>query len=429
MRRGAAAKPLVMRVLFASDFCPWPLTSGYALRIYYILQALSQRHEVTLATITPDDIELGDFPPSQFCALVVPLSASTLAFNRTDKFDRWAPAHRRLMTIAESPLPNNVRRWRSATIERTLAALNRTDAFDVVWAEKPFIAELARRAGFRRIAVDLPDLDSISLQRMLGAAPSYASKPLHALEFAKVYAYEQSLPLRFSKVIVCREEERQFFRFRQSRISIVPNGVSELPPAAEESAADAPELLFVGSLDYEPNVDCVSRFAQAIFPLVRQRYPAATFSIVGRGPVPRVLDLARLPGCRVVSNPVDLSPYFDRATLFVVPMRLGSGTRLKVLEAVARQKAVVATQIAAEGLQLRPGVDLEVADADDDFAAACCRLIADPASRRRMAEAGRARVLEFYRWSAITPLAEDALYEAAGTPIPRTDADGAAQRL
>ena len=127
--------------------------------------------------------------------------------------------------------------------------------------------------------------------------------------------------------------------------------------------------------------------------------------------MPEIRDLDDGHGCVVLSDVDDLTPHFDAASLFVAPIRLGSGTRLKVLEAMVRKKAVVATSIAAEGLDIRHGIDLDVADSPDAFAAACCALLRDSDRRRRLAASGRERVLERYVWSHLLDTVETVISE------------------
>jgi glycosyltransferase involved in cell wall biosynthesis len=400
-----------VRILYLSDFCPWPLDNGFRQRIYHLVQSLSRKHEVTLATVMPDAMRGQPFPPATNCVELIPLSDADCAFRNTGAFERWAPARQRLSTLVSSPYPNLVRRYRSPEILRTLIDLYRRNSFDVVWAERPFIAELARSAGFGRIVIDLPDVETVSYQRALSHSRWYPSKPLHLLELAKLYAYDQALPLRFWRLIVCKEEDRLFYRLSRSNVVTLPNGVEDHPASPGVPTGPAPQVMFVGALNFESNVEAISYFAGSVLPLIRREYPGVQFVVIGRDPIPAVLELQDRHACRVLTGVSDLTPHFDAASLFVAPIRLGSGTRLKVLEAMARGKPVVATSIAAEGLDVRSGIDLEIADSAEAFAAACNRLLGDGEARRRMAASGRSRVLERYRWEALTEIAEAALSE------------------
>ena len=397
-----------MTILFLSDFCPWPLDNGYRQRVYHLVQSLARVHSVTLATVMPPALRGQPFPPAQNCVDLVPLSDADCVFRHTNDFERWAPAARRLSSLVTSPYPNVIRRYRSGEIGRALVELSRR-SFDVVWAERPFIAELARRAGFRRIAIDLPDIESVSFSRELNHSGWYPSKPLHLLDLAKLYAYDQAMPLRFWRLIVCKEEDRLFFRLRRSNVVTLPNGVDEYPASPDVINTPTPQLLFVGALNFEPNIAAVQFFTGSVLPLVRREYPAVDFVVIGSDPLSVILDLHKRRECRVLTSVPDLTPHFDAASLFVAPIHLGSGTRLKVLEAMARGKAVVATSVAAEGLNVRSGIDLEIADSPAAFAAACCRLLGDAEARRRIGVSGRTRVLDRYRWSHLTEIAETAL--------------------
>src|SRR5262249_52274512 len=162
-------------------------------------------------------------------------------------------------------------------------------------------------------------------------------------------------------------------------------------------------------MDYEPNIDAACFFGNSIFPQVRQLQATASFHIVGRNPSPLVLALRDGANIVVHGRVPDVTPYFERASVVVAPIRQGGGTRLKVLEALGRGKALVATSTAAEGLDLRPGVDLEIMDDPDAFARTCARLLGDPVARQRLGTSGRQRVFERYQWDNIGKRAEQLL--------------------
>ncbi|HTC25366.1 MAG TPA: glycosyltransferase, partial [Gemmatimonadales bacterium] len=147
--------------------------------------------------------------------------------------------------------------------------------------------------------------------------------------------------------------------------------------------------------------DAVTYFVREVLPRVQARIPGARFTMVGVRPGEAVRRLHNGNDVVVAGSVPDLEPYYRRAPLVVVPMRLGGGTRIKVLEALAHGKALVTTSIGAEGLSLARGEALEIADGADAFAAACIRLLGDPEARRRLAENGRRQVLERYEWEAV----------------------------
>jgi glycosyltransferase involved in cell wall biosynthesis len=220
--------------------------------------------------------------------------------------------------------------------------------------------------------------------------------------------YERLLPRRFWRLVVCKEADRQFFSTFQHRVFIVPNGTTACPVTSFNDEKLG-ELLFVGSMSYAPNIEAVQFFTQSILPKIRETHPEACLHIVGRAPEVEVKALHDGITCIVHGEVPEVSPYYEKASVVTAPIRLGGGTRLKVLEALVRGKALVATSIAAEGLDLRPSVDLEIADTPDAFAAACVRLLEDPARRRQLGLSARQRVLERYEWQQIGKVAAHAL--------------------
>lgn len=175
-------------------------------------------------------------------------------------------------------------------------------------------------------------------------------------------------------------------------------------------------MMFMGTLDYRPNVDAVQYLLDEILPAVRAIRPGATVTIVGQGE-PRMLQRFRRPGVTVTGRVADVRPYLARAAVVVVPVRIGGGTRLKVVEALSMEKAVVSTTLGCEGLAVTPGTHLLVGDGVESFAGAVAQVLADPDQARGLGSAGRALVLEHYSWErSINRLEElyDKLLMSAG---------------
>lgn len=396
-------RPEFVNVLFVAQLLPWPLDNGAAHRVYHLLQWLSERHRVTLVVLAEEGKTVDEsFPLWPRLERVLSASRATCAFTRTDRYDHHPPPADRLRALVSSPLPNFVRRWESPELLAMLRDLAATTRFDLVWAERSYIAEMVRAAGFRRIVVDVDDLESVVLFRLLARSPGYLSKPLQYVEGVKGWLYERLLlPLRFHRLLVCKQEDRRLFiPGARHRVFVVPNGVGPTPSC--DPADEAPgEMLFVGSLEYWPNQDAVTYFVQEVLPGIRARHPGARFTMVGARPGEAVRRLHNGDDVVVAGSVPDLEPYYRRAALVVVPMRLGGGTRIKVLEALAHEKALVTTSIGVEGLELRSGDTLEIADGAEAFASACVRLLGDAAARRRLAENGREQVLAHYQWDAV----------------------------
>ncbi len=185
-----------------------------------------------------------------------------------------------------------------------------------------------------------------------------------------------------------------------ARIAVLPNGV-DLDYFQPLPDPGRPVLIFWGHLRYPPNADGIIWFCQEIFPIVREILPDAELLVVGKEPTPDVASLTRVPGVKVVGYVPDLRPYLSQASVAVVPLRFGTGIRNKILEAFAVSRAVVSTSVGCEGLDVKPGVHLEVADEPRAFAAAVVDLLRSPARRAYLATNGRRIVEQAYNWNAV----------------------------
>ena len=200
-------------------------------------------------------------------------------------------------------------------------------------------------------------------------------------------------------------------------IDVVPNGVDTqaYAPSAARAAGDCAtaatvDLVFTGKMDYRPNVDAALWFADEILPRVRAQVPNARFVVVGQNPHSRLQPLARRAAVWLTGQVDDIRPYVAGACVYVAPLRMGGGTRLKVLQAMAMAKPIVSTTLGCNGIQAQDGREALLADSPQNFAAAVVRLTRDEALRRELGAHARALAVARYDWSHIAPLME-ALYQ------------------
>jgi polysaccharide biosynthesis protein PslH len=195
-----------------------------------------------------------------------------------------------------------------------------------------------------------------------------------------------------------------------SRVTAVPTGVDVdyFQPAGE--AQPKTDLVFVGSMDWMPNIDGVVWFVNEVLPLIKRKLPECSLAVVGRTPAHEVTELAeRQPGIRITGTVEDVRPWLWESKVSIVPLRIGGGTRLKIFEAMAARTPVVSTTVGAEGLDISPGENILIADEPEAFAEACVRLITDANERKRLADAGWQLVETKHSWEAASVEFERAL--------------------
>jgi glycosyltransferase involved in cell wall biosynthesis len=330
-------------------------------------------------------------------------------------------------------MPDMVLRGQEPRFRAALRSLLARERFDIVQAESIEMAQYGRpvaRAGElyqRHAPMPLFCYDAFNaeyvLQRRAFLTDLRHPRKLPAaayslLQWRKLLRYERRLARHFDLVLAVSEPDRRILQRASPDvpIAVVPNGVDtdffqvRHPESVHREAPDhRPYLLFTGTLDFRPNIDAVRWFVDAIWPRVRTRSPALEFCIVGQRPAPDIMALNSRAGVRVVGPVDDVRPWFEGASAYVLPMRVGGGVRLKLLETFAMGLPCVTTSLGAEGLAgLEAGTHALVEDTPDGFAAAIERLLADRPLGLRLAQSGRRLVVQHYEWRAVVRRMEDA---------------------
>lgn len=238
------------------------------------------------------------------------------------------------------------------------------------------------------------------LRRLPGALYSW-------IQWKRLIRFEREVCRSAAHVVAVSEADAQLFRelAPSCPVSVVPNGIHVERYAVHDSSLDLGDraLVFTGSMGYRPNVDAVLWFAEHIFSKVRARVPGTRFFIVGNNPHARLDVLRERDDIEITGWVPEVTPFLHAATVYIVPMRMGSGTRLKLLQAMAAGQAVVSTPTGAQGLDITDGVELRLADTADTFAQAVVALLQDPIRRQQLGDAGAAYVMQNFDWSMIAP--------------------------
>lgn len=401
-----------MRILWLKSDLLLPLDKGGKLRSWHLLRHLAIRHEITYVA----------FASRHEAAHVEGMRAVAHSVHVIPRSERpkgsigfYAGAARRLF----DPLPYAVAKYRSRAFARRVQTLLRESPFDLIVSDFVLPAvNLPRRLPCPAV-VFTHNVEAEIWRRHAAVQTHFLKRLLFRQQYRRMLRFEERALGRFDEVLAVSDADRDtLLRLYPGAIRrpihVVPTGVDTdffRPATAPDTSRS---LVFTGSMDWLPNEDAMLSFCRDVLPAIRAEEPAVTLSIVGRSPTPAVARLADNAGITVTGRVPDVRPYMADAAVFIVPLRIGGGTRLKIFEAMAMGKAVVSTTIGAEGLPVRDGEHLLLADEPRALAAAVVRLLRNVDERRTLETAARKLVVDQYDWTVVAGHLEDALMEAAG---------------
>ena len=383
-----------MKILFLSPTLPFPLTDGGRIRVFNLLKQIATKNDVTLLALETQPTDVEAVAELQQLDIQVHLVRNTPTLPRV--------SFGTLVTALRERQPITVARYARPAYRQKFRELIATENYDLVHYEMFHTAQF-------RADTDLPgvlsqqNVDSAIWRRLCDETTHPFYKLAYWTQQLAFQRYERVLSPKFDAVTCTSDIDAAVFQRHcpEDTITIIPNGV-DVAHYQPDFTSEAPaHLIYIGSMDWYPNEDAVAFFADEVFPRIQEKVPDVQFSIVGGNPSARVQKLAERDGVIVTGRVPEIKPYFAEATVFVVPLRIGSGTRLKILEALAMGKAVVSTSVGAEGLALKDGEEIFIADEPTVFADAVIRLLTDTTLRRRTGENGRARVEQDYDWRRI----------------------------
>ena len=391
-----------MRILMLTPALPWPTHQGGAMRNFGLLKGLHQAgHDVTL-------LSFGELPESasplyRLCSQVITIplpQRSTL---------------KRLISVFRTGMPDLARRLDSDLMSARLDALLQQQRFDLIQFEGLEMCVLlpivrsrqpdspccydAHNAEYQ-LQENLFAVDKQQPARWPAAAWSW-------LQARRIAGFERSVCQQVSGTLAVSAEDAAALRALapERPVQVVPNGifVADYDAAPRQPVNAVPTLAFTGKMDYRPNVDAMLWFCAKVFPLVHREKPDCRLNIVGQSPHSSLQQLDASRHITVTGRVERIQPWLHGCDVYVAPLRMGSGTRLKILEAMASGCAIVASSLAAAGLPAALKETLLVADSESDMATGIISLLEDPSRRRDMGSAARAAVRETSDWAAILP--------------------------
>lgn len=401
----ALVKNRSLKVLVIDEEIPYPPDAGKRIRTWNLLKRLAGRHEVHLLCYGRSSNAGGEALRAAGITLHLVEPPEELAGNAL---------YLRLFANLFSVYPFSVTKHYSRRFQNAFDELLRNADWDLVQCEWTPYARFLESGAKAPTVIATHNVESQIWKRRAEHSPSWIERLFFGLQAQKMVWFERRALRRAARVTAVTAEDAKSMReWGVQNVALVPNGVDTDFYVSAKEVANENEILSVASLDWFPNADALEYFAEEIFPLIREGLPKAVFRIVGRRPPAALKEkLSQIAGIDFVGEVEDVRPYLARAAVVVVPLRIGGGSRLKILEALAAGKAIVSTSIGAEGLELISGEHLYIADAPKDFALRVVELAKSSEAQQKVGASGKNLVTQRYGWDGIASRLETTWFDA-----------------
>ena len=384
-----------MRILSILPYSPFPAHFGGALRMYNLLREMMRTHEVSVIMYgTPAEKAL---VTESFGGKLKSIRAVEKPLKSASLHKRWAQM--RSLFDARSATTQS---YYSDAMQREIDSAVSENAFDLVQREFLVMGLFRAECPGAVHILDAHNVEYDCVRRMAQASHSPIRRAFYGMEYRKMYQEETEIYGRQDALLVTSSRDKSLLDkdLRHIPKFVIPNGVdaSYFLPSTDSPEPDS--LVFTGAMNYFPNVDGILFFLKETLPLIRKQVPHIRVYVVGGRP-PRQLVSMASRDVIVTGFVKDVRPYVHRASVYIVPLRMGGGTRLKVLEALAMEKPVVTTSVGCEGINVEDRHSALIADSPESFAASVVELLRDGGLRRSLATNGRELIRTHYEWSAI----------------------------
>jgi len=388
-----------MHVAIIDGDVSYPATSGKRLRTLNLMLQVAKRHRITyVGRCAPDSQE----------ARVAPIflrqhNIEPILVHDPVPHKAGLAFYGRLLANLFAADPYSVTSHQSEPMRRAVAELaskQKIDVWQLEWTG--YLATIDRAVPGPRVVI-AHNVDSLIWQRYYENEKNIAKRVFLKEQWRKFRRFEERAFREATRVVAVSEEDAQLIRtdFGQSNVDVVDNGIDRAFFESVHELRDPMSILFLGALDWRPNLDAIDLLLEKIFPKVRAIEPNAKLLIVGRNPPASLSErLANAQGVALHPNVADVRRYLGSSGVMAVPLRIGGGSRLKILEALACGLPVVSTKVGAEGLLIKPGTDYVQAD-EDAMADALVYAVRNPIESQALAAHGRELVLRTYDWSVL----------------------------
>ena len=405
-----------MKVVIVNEGLGYPPKGGNWLRTLNLMLPLARRHEITYVCRGAKDEQAEQIARSFYTE-----NGIRIRVCGEPPADKKGPAfYVRVAANLSSPLPYSIASHRSQDVRSEIRRLANSENIDLFQFESLGYAD-ALTGTRARTMVMAHNVESLIWERLYQTERQRLKRWFIGHQLRKYERYERAVMHGASRVVAVSREDAAMLkeRFGVSGAVVVDNGV-DVKYFTLGAAARSPnpkQILFLGSLDWRPNLDAIDVLLARVMPQVLAAEPEARLSIVGRNPPPALIRrLRREPNVDLHADVEDVRPYLARSAVMAVPLRIGGGSRLKILEAIAAGLPVVSTRIGCEGLIFEAGRDLSVVESEDQMAAALVETIRNPARAAEMVRSGRTVIDAHYDWSRLADRLEQVWFDLTSTP-------------
>lgn len=391
------------RILYLTQVLPYPLSTGARVRQYYVLRYLSQKHEVTLVSfVRPDDKVEHVEHLRTFCSAVY-----TVPMQRARWRDAWA-----VLKGLVTGEPFVIARDEIAAMQQTLARLMASERFEAIHADQIAMAQyglMGRQHGLHTV-LDLHNAMYLVTQRLADNEPHPLKRLVSKRETRALAKYEAQICEKYDRVVFVTDEDRAAIESQIDRygVSIPPERFNTIPICADPTdklpiapVAEPYRITALGVMFWPPNAEGVLWFARDIWPKIQTQFPNVRLTIVGKNPPNELQALNGLGSIEVTGFVPDVKQILAETAVFIVPLRAGGGMRVKILDTWCWGLPIVSTSIGAEGIRIRNGENILIADTVDDLARAVNNVLSNPRSAQRLRQNGRKWIEDNYDWRIV----------------------------
>jgi len=384
-----------MNILFLSPRFPLPADTGGKIRTFNILKQLAKFAKVHLLCFsfeTADKNYIKNFQDLGISVALVEIENPNIFI--------------KISGVFFNPIPFSISKYYSIRMRQAIEDTLKRQTFEAIHVDHLHLASYTGCFNNTSCVLDEHNVEFRILERCAEVENSLLKRILYFQQAQKMKSFESQKLKDFDAIFACSLDDQKILEkigTIQTPVYVIPNGVdteyfnTTLMKSLEEDA-----LVFTGSMDWLPNDDAISYFCRHILPLIWQKKPKVKFYVVGKNPSSLVKDLAKNDSRVIVTGRVDdVRPFIERSKVFIVPLRIGGGTRLKILEAMSMGKAVVSTTIGAEGIACQEGIDIFLGDSPQEFADKVLILLEDHQQAKNLGLASRNLVCRQYDWNSI----------------------------